>query len=313
MNQKLKILITGATGFIGQHLLEDLDADKYIISIITRDKSKPIRYLPHHCNIFEADLLDVESLKVAMKNQDVLINLAAEVRDNYKLFSTNISGTKNLIEAIKLSEIKHIIHLSSVGVVGKSYNSSILNVDETTICTPQNEYERTKHISEQLLFETFGKINSFNLCILRPTNVYGEFHPFNALLRMINHIQSGKILALKKNAIVNYVYVKDITSFICKTIENPIETGVYNIGEAETLESFFKTISKLLKLKLKLILIPLIIVRFAQFLGLKKLNPISNCIIYSDNKLKSSFTYPYGNLEGLNRTIIHYRKLKLLK
>jgi nucleoside-diphosphate-sugar epimerase len=312
MNQKLRIVITGATGFIGQHLLEDIDAEKNAITIITRDKNKAVRFLPHNSLVVEADLLNVDSLKSAFKNQDVLINLAAEVRNIEKLAQTNIAGTQNLIEALTQSEIKQVIHLSSVGVVGKSYSNSILNVDETTICTPQNEYERTKFISENLFLESRNN-NSFKLTILRPTNVYGEYHTFNALLRLMKHIETGKSLAYQKGAMVNYVYVKDLTSLICNLIENKEEYGVVDVGGAEVLETFLSVIAKKLNVRLKSIIIPSILIKFVQILGINKLNPVSNKVTYSDKKLSSFYTYKFGADEGLKRTIEHYRKIKLLK
>lgn len=311
MEQKKRIIITGATGFIGQHLLEDIDAEKYIITIITRDKSKTIRFLPDNCNILEADLLNLDSLINAFKNQDVLINLAAEVRDVKKLEQTNIIGTQNLLAAIAFNNIKYVIHLSSVGVVGKSYSSSVLNVDETSVCTPQNKYERTKNVSEMLFLESKKK-SKFNLIILRPTNVYGEFHSFNALLGMMKHIQSGRIVAYQKAAMVNYIYVKDLTFLICNLIESKEELGIINIGKAETLENFFFTVAPNLNVKLKSIVIPFILVKFARLLGVRKINAISNKVCYSDSKLSAFYQYPYGLNEGLKRTIAHYKKLNLL-
>lgn len=312
MDKKLRIVITGATGFVGQHLLEEIDAEKYVITIITRDKSRKIRFLPKNCFVSEADLLNTDSLKTAFKNQDVLINLAAEVRNIAKLEQTNITGTKNLIEAVRFSSIKKIIHLSSIGVTGKSYSNSTLNVDETTYCTPLNEYERTKYISEKLFFESM-KDNKLILNILRPTNIYGEYHPFKALLRLMLHIRSGKILIYNKSSAVNYVYVKDLTSLICKLIEDNKEYGIINVGRAEDIETFFSEIATQLNVNYKSYAISPVIIKFVRILGIKKFNAVSNKVIYSDQKLNGFFYYSYGLNKGLKQTIEHYKKQNLLK
>ena len=76
-----KILITGASGFVGQHLLEDISPGDFEISIMTRDAEKKMRVLPVGCKIIKADLNDRLSLTNALKGIDVLVNTAAEVRN----------------------------------------------------------------------------------------------------------------------------------------------------------------------------------------------------------------------------------------
>ena len=108
---KLRIVITGASGFVGKDLLRFLDEELYEITVISRDKKKLENKFSKSVQVVEADLLNVTSLKSAFENKDVLINLAAEVRNHDMLEKTNVQGTKNCIEALQNSSIKKVIHL----------------------------------------------------------------------------------------------------------------------------------------------------------------------------------------------------------
>lgn len=303
----LNVLITGASGFVGQHLLEDLTQKEFSVSVITRSPEKKMRIIPDDLKVIKADLNDEVSLLNALKNIDVLINTAAEVRNANKLAETNINGTKNLIRAIVANKVSRVIHLSSVGVVGMQYNSEQTIINEQALCQPKNEYERTKLESEELLIEASREFG-FSLVILRPTNVFGENHPYNALLNLIRHADSGKPLLGTSNAMVNYVYVKDLTAFIIKVLNSENISGIFNVGEAQKLSVFYSYLSACLNKKSKQITIPQFLVNFINGLGIKKLQAVSNRVEYSDQLLKEYFKYPFGLKKGIERTINWYRE-----
>lgn len=308
----MKILITGASGFVGQHLLEDIDTTKYSIRVMTRNMSKKMRILPPGCELVEADLTDVDSLQKALENIDIVVNIAAEVRDPEKLKVTNINGVQNLIEAAVDNKVKKIIHLSSVGVVGMQYSSDPVVIDEQANCFPKNGYELTKLESEKLLSEAHTKYN-FQLDIVRPTNVYGEYHPFNALLNLVNHIAQGKPVVSTSTAIVNYVYVKDLTALIIYLLQESSSKGILNVGRSCSLVHFTESVSGNFNKKSRQIYLPQFLINFMNVCGLKKFNAISNKVIYSDEKLESFFKYPYDLKNGIKRTIDYYKTKELIK
>lgn len=311
MPQPLKIVITGATGFVGRHLLEDMDPSKYTVRIITRNKEKKI-IVPSGFEIMEADLNDVNSLKKAFEGMNVVVNMAAEVRDEKKLEETNVAGTQNLIHAALSNNVSKIIHLSSVGVVGMQYSNVPVVINENSACFPKNEYERTKLASEKLLIQAQEQ-NKFRLTILRPTNVFGEHHPFNALLHLINHIHSRKITACTRSAMVNYVYVKDLTSLILQMVSDEQEYGIVNVGSSYNLNSMMNTLADELHKKKNIISAPQFLVNFIELTGIKKLRALSNRVVYSDEKLKTFYNYSYGIEKGLKRVISFYKEQNLIK
>lgn len=309
---KLKIVITGVSGFVGKDLMKFIDKDLYEITAITRNRSKLESILDSSIKIVEADLSDIGSLKRALENQDILVNLAAEVRNQGLLAKTNIQGTKNLIEAIKTTGIKKVIHLSSVGVVGKPYNAKSISIYENCDPTPQNEYERTKLISEQI-FVNAANEKLFELIVFRPTNVFGENHPFNALLNLMQTIEKQKTLALSNGAKVNYVYVSDVSFAILSAIEGRIRTGIYNVGYSMELREFYTIIMNAMKSKTRVINVPWFLVNFASMVGINKLQSISNRSEYSDESLRKSFIYPIGIEKGIQNTVDYYKQEGLLK
>lgn len=309
---KLRIVITGASGFVGKDLLRFLDEELYEITVISRDKKKLENKFSKSVQVVEADLLNVTSLKSAFENKDVLINLAAEVRNHDMLEKTNVQGTKNCIEALQNSAIKKVIHLSSVGVVGKPYSDNLRIIDENCDTTPQNEYERTKLISEELFVKS-AESNLFDLLVLRPTNVFGEKHPFNALLNLMQTLQKESILVFTNEAKVNYVYVSDLSQVIVSSLEKKIENGIYNVGNAMDLKDFYSIIAEALELKARIIKVPSFLVKFVSKLGISKLQSISNQTVYSDEKLKKFISYSFGVEKGINNTVKYYKQQGLLK
>lgn len=308
---KKKVIITGATGFVGKHLLNFLDTTSNQFTLLTRSREK-LSGVSDAFSVVYGDLNDPDSLKKAFEGQDILINLAAEVRNQDLLEQTNVIGTNHLIEAVKSSSIRKVIHLSSVGVVGKAYSLNLLSVNESESPTPQNKYEVTKLKSEQNLTKELG--HGFELVVLRPTNVFGEMHPFNALNNLFNYIQAGKKMIYMNGAQVNYVYVGDLCQAINWFLEHEGHTGIFNVGGSMPLEDLYGLIEQKLNVRGKRVKIPVFLVKWAERMGIRKLRSVSNRVIYDDSALMTKIgEYDFGIDKGLNLTINYFRKKGLLK
>ncbi|MFA6924325.1 MAG: NAD(P)-dependent oxidoreductase, partial [Bacteroidales bacterium] len=174
-------------------------------------------------------------------------------------------------------------------------------------------YEISKLESERL-FLAAAKQNNFELVILRPTNVFGEFHPNNFLLNLMRHLKNHKPFLYSENAVVNYVYVKDVTNAIIYFIKNSVPERIYNIGKGMKLKGFVCFVYELLSLKPNTYKLPKIIIRFLElvnYFGISSfkniLRSISNVVKYDDDKIQNIVGYKYGIKEGLKRTFDYYK------
>lgn len=312
------VLITGATGFIGQHLLEDILPGSVTIRALTRRKEPLFRAQQHKIEVFPGDLGDKESVDRAVNGADIIVNLAAELRSKESFDKTNITGVRNLAEAASRYNVKKIVHLSSVGVVGMQYSPAPVNVNESSSCHPKNDYERTKLESERILLE-HHKRSGIPLVILRPTNVFGDEHPRKALLNFFSRCRQQKKFYFTQGAMLNYVYVKDLTNAVHHFMLNTPKEIVYNVGEAMSFDEFYKAACQALKVNSNKIVLPSFIADWMHsigYMGLSRikhgLQVISNRVTYDDSRLVSALPYKYGARQGVAKTIDHYLLTKQL-
>jgi dihydroflavonol-4-reductase len=299
---KLNLVITGATGFVGQHLLESLDYNKYNVRIISRDFSKKTWADLSKCELIKANLSELESLKNAFAGQDLIVNIAAEIRNPDLMEASNVLGVKNLVEAAKHSKVPRIVHLSSVGVVGMQYSFNTVLVDEHFECVPKNAYEISKLKSEEILKKAANE-DGIACCILRPTNVFGEHHPFNALLNLCQQLQKGRPAIYTEGAMVNYVYVKDLVEEIKSAFDSHASFEIRNVGTVMSLKDFYTLLAQILSQTNRLVRVPGFLIRLLRSVGINKLNAISNKVEYVPYNSFLSF----GVEEGIKLSILFYR------
>lgn len=310
----MKIVLTGATGFIGQHVLPLLHGHE--VCIISR-KEKPGDW-KFGGSWIKGSVSEKEKIQKAFTGADVLINLAAEIKDENLFHQTNIIGTNNLLELCKENGVKRIIHLSSVGVVGMQYSAKDIVVDESTPCNPKNGYEKTKYESEKRIEAAANE--NMHVVILRPTNVFGDNHPRQALLGFLKNIQQKKQMACTKAAKVNYVYVGDLANTIAYFVANKeAAPGIYNVGYSLDFSYFYELACKLMDSEPRLRILGKTLPGFLSavgFFGISKIKraaqAVSNQVMYSDEKLQQLQKHKFGVEKGLMHTIEWYKKKGVL-
>lgn len=169
---EMRVLITGANGFIGSHLLSRLsERSAYSAVGMVRKTSRLFRFKGSEYSLITASLED--RLDDSLQGFDAVIHTAARASDwgDYDdFYHTNVQGTLNLIESAIRSGVRRFIHLSSTVVYGFTGH---INTDEKHEVRPfKNGYCVTKAIAEQKLFQYRDRIELF---VLRPSNVFGPF------------------------------------------------------------------------------------------------------------------------------------------
>ena len=153
----MKILVTGASGFIGIHLCEKLiDRGHDVIALIYSDKKRRIESLVSNekFHSIKADIRDFDSIFDIIKNNDVevIFHLASYIPqvetldDSYQCFEINAHGTLNLLHAAYLNNVTRIIYSSSMSVY--SHPPVQLPVDESHSTQPSTAYGISKYEGE---------------------------------------------------------------------------------------------------------------------------------------------------------------------
>jgi len=180
----MKILVTGATGFIGQHLVSHLSKKSHQIWCLVRKTSnkKTVQKLQNQgAKLVFADLKHIKKAKLPA-TFDWIFHLAAlvDTTDKYPastLLRENTKTTSDLAQ-IYLGKVKKFIFLSSMSAVGIANKNKLIT--EKTLCQPHTNYGRSKLQAETLLLHLFHQ-HQFPIVILRPPTVYGPGEHYNFL------------------------------------------------------------------------------------------------------------------------------------
>lgn len=171
----MKILVTGGTGFLGQHFLKELVKSQDLqVSALVRN---PSENLPNTVASIVGDITQPESLEGHFDGFDVVYHLASLMSDDPKrsqeLYRVNVEGTKNVIDQCQRSGVRRLIYLSSIVTIGAGRSKhEILNEN-----SPNNtkQFAIDNFESKRLAEELVLKANSFELTTisLNPSLIYG--------------------------------------------------------------------------------------------------------------------------------------------
>lgn len=196
-----KILVTGADGFIGSHLVELLVAEGYKVKALSQYNSfNSWGWLEdvnckNEIEVLSGDVRDPHYCKHIVKNVDVVYHLAALIAIPYSYIApdsyidTNIKGTLNICQAALESDVERVIHTSTSEVYG---TAQYVPIDERHPLQPQSPYSASKIGADAIAMSFF---NSFDLplTIARPFNTYGPRQSARAVIpTIISQIASGK-------------------------------------------------------------------------------------------------------------------------
>lgn len=216
----MNILITGSTGFIGSHILDELLNNKHNVKCLIRNNSNT-RWLDNkQVEIIKSDFINYDIIKDKLEDVEIVIHVAGIIAAlNYQeFFKVNSEGTKILLESVaKYSkQFKKFIYISSqtVGGPAKDLNSPIRENDNPN---PLTSYAKSKYQAEQ--FIVTNKLG-VNYSILRPSAVFGERDP--GIVQIFQMVKKGfaPMMGLDKKYL-NLIYGKDLAIATVNCIDNP--------------------------------------------------------------------------------------------
>ncbi len=219
----MKVLITGATGFIGSHLAEALHAKGYTLRCLVRKTSnlRWIRHLP--IEYIYGDLFDHEILKQAVNDIDYVYHVAGltKARSRAEYFQGNHIATRNLLDAVltRKDGIKRLVHISTQAAVGPSTDR--IPIDEKTPYHPITAYGESKMEAEM---ECQKVMDRLSVTIIRPPAVYGPRD--TDVFEFFNTVNKGlqPIIGFREKW-VSLVNVRDLVDGIILAGEHPRAIG----------------------------------------------------------------------------------------
>lgn len=230
MRQK-KVLITGGAGFLGCHLARELLKSKYSISLFDIADLEA-KDLISRVTFIKADVRDKKAIEKTVKNQDYIVHAAAALpiqRTKEAIFSVNVLGTKNVLEASLKHKIKRLVFISTTAVYGVPKE---LPEKETSPLEPIGFYGQSKLEAENLCQEFMMKGLSIN--ILRPKTFLGP-ERLGVFQVWFEAIYSGKRVFLLGNGNNKYqlLAVSDVSDSIVKALESKVDGEIFNLGAKE--------------------------------------------------------------------------------
>ncbi|WP_152643038.1 NAD-dependent 4,6-dehydratase LegB [Bacillus alveayuensis] len=237
-----KILVTGADGFIGSHLTEELVRQGYDVkAFVYYNSFNSWGWLDHsplknEFEVFAGDIRDPHGVKTAMQGCNVVLHLASLIAIPYSYHSpdtyvdTNIKGTLNILQAARKLGIQKVVHTSTSEVYG---TAQYVPIDENHPLQGQSPYSASKIGADQMAISFYRSFET-PVAIIRPFNTYGPRQSARAVIpTIITQLAAGKrkIKLGSLHPTRDFNYIKDTVNGFISVMKHDQSVGeVINIG-----------------------------------------------------------------------------------
>jgi NAD dependent epimerase/dehydratase len=247
--QNKQVLVTGAGGFIGSHLVEKLALSGARVRAFVRYNSRGdpglLTHLPNHTiekiELIAGDLRDLPAMIAASKEVEIIFHLGALIAIPYsyvhpaEVIESNVIGTMNVLLAGRENRVRRIVHTSTSEVYGSALR---VPIDETHPLQGQSPYSASK-IGADKIVESFYCAYDQPVVTIRPFNTYGPRQSARAVIPSIitQVLNQNKIHLGNLNAIRDFTYVSDtVEGFLCGARIPGIEGKTINLGAGSEIQ-----------------------------------------------------------------------------
>lgn len=217
------VIVTGASGFIGRHFLDALGDEYYVYAMARRSPKEVGVVLRPNIRWVPIDLGEEENVRAAIKSirdwggATYVLHLAGHYdftnEDHPEYERTNVEGTRNLLESLKLLDLKHFIYVSTLTV--SRFPESGKCLDEDSPRDADFPYAKSKGRAEELVA---GYSQYYRCSIVRPAAVFSdwcEYSPlFHFLTAWLGRGWRRRVLAGQGESAVPYLHVNDLNSIL---------------------------------------------------------------------------------------------------
>lgn len=326
----MKVLVTGATGFIGRNLCLELAKKGFCVMALCRNMAHP--YLVKHKNItpVKGDILDRESLTQAITGCEQIYHTAALAkmwcRNKNDYYNINVIGTRNVLELAGELAASKVVYTSTCGVWGPTIKHP-MSENDPRIDGFAIDYERTKYLAE-IEARSFAD-KGLNIVTVNPSRVYGEgpITDSNSVGKIISGYLKGKwrIIPGQGTQVSNYAYLADVVKGHIAAMEQGLSGSRYILGgEDISFNTFFSTLQSISGKNYSMIKLPQKLIEvYSRFESVKTtLTGLPPVFLpefaarlrkdqkYSSQKAISQLNYSITPFEeGMTRTIKHIKSL----
>ncbi|MCA9321387.1 MAG: NAD-dependent epimerase/dehydratase family protein [Planctomycetes bacterium] len=242
-----RVLVTGATGFIGRRLVQRLrDLNVADLRLLVRNPARARDLEDSGILLFQGDLASASALRAAGRGCDFVFHLAAltRARSREEMFQANAEGTGTLARIVRevAPDLRRFVHVSSLAAVGPSRRGA--PVDERAACQPGSWYGASKWAAERLLESELAEAIPWT--IVRPPAVYGPGE--RDLLTMFKLVKRGMAPLLGSGPKeLSFVYSEDLVEALVRVaVAEPCARGRFFVAHPEiaTDESFLDAIGR---------------------------------------------------------------------
>ena len=227
ISKNQRILVTGGTGVLGTYVVKRLLSGGYTnIEIFTRSGGKPsLEFLDDERVTFtKGDIAELYPLTDSIESADYIINAAAIVSFDPRVFKkmhlVNVEGTANVMNLASVSNVKKVIHVSSIAALGRNERSSLISESSTWVNSNYNSYYGiTKYLAEQEVWRSYFEGQS--MAIVNPSLIIGDGDWNQSSLQIFKKAYNG--LPYYPKGGTGIVDVRDVSSFIVNLMESTIE------------------------------------------------------------------------------------------
>ena len=167
----MRILVTGGSGLVGKYIVDELLQHRHIVDVL--DLKTPNKKVKHHC----IDVLNLEGVVTAMSGYDAVVHMAGiphPLNDPAeKIFSVNVNGTFNVLEAAARNKVNKVVFTSSESTLGFAFMTNrivpdYIPIDELHPLRPQDPYGMSKVIGEQICRTYSARYGIHTVCLRAP-------------------------------------------------------------------------------------------------------------------------------------------------
>ncbi len=264
------ILITGATGYLGNALLMNLYTLPDLKIRLLMRKTSSLKGDYPNCEIFYGDVTDYNSVSAAVNGCDTVFHVASCVtvssKDDGKIYNVNVNGTKNICAACKENNVEKLIYVSSSSVL-KTNKNGVTTEECGYRDSPVGVYDKTKK-EATLIVKDYVK-SGRNANTVYPTAIIGPYdygtNLSNTALKMpVDTPKNGIMLTFGAN---DFVDVEDVVNGIIAVYKNGAFGEDYILsGHYLKLTEIGEAVNRIRNGKMKCINVPLFLIKFACFL-----------------------------------------------